>query len=132
MASKDIKTYDEVYDKPLVAYETTDCYGNKVIIKHKNPEHHCSSNELEQWAPIFHNLGYIVKHPSRVRPTSSKNPKALKNKKRGKILVFIKDNFISDLDLPGKKEFRDETHVVVMYDKTKKKNYTLTYSIYSK
>lgn len=126
------KTYNEVWNKPTKPYQSADVNGEMVSIMPKNPDHHQSNHPLEQTPTVFLNLDQILLHPHEIKPDTSNAPKAIESRKKGKCLIYLRNNFIKELNIPGYKDWRgDETRVVVMYEKTGK-NYTKTYRITKK
>ena len=127
-----IKSYEETYNVPMNSYVVTDIDGRNVKINTKRQSKHKSQNQLEQWPPVFHNIGWILQNADKIEPSKSNNPQAIANRKKGAIKIYKKINFIKELKLSGHSDDKDETHVIVLYDKRAKKNYSLTYSIYQR
>lgn len=133
MSDTKLKTYDETFSVPLEQYEVSDIDGKIVTINPKTIGNHQSDNHFEQWAPVHFNIGWILQNPDNVKISTSNNPQAVENRKKGEIKIYTKQNFLSGLDLPSvSASFRDETQVVVLYEEETDKNYTLTYIIYPK
>lgn len=129
----ELKTYDETYDEPLEQYVAYDVKGEAVTVNPKDPEKHQSSHPIEDSGYLFHNLGYIKANPHQIEPSKSNNPQAAENLKKGDIIVYSRDNFVKELDVPGYIHWQgDKTSVVVLYDKDKQENYTLTYYVSKK
>lgn len=124
-------SFEDTISKPVVAYSAFDNVGKEVIIRPKNPERHQSSSGLDRHPTVFHNLGKVIENPDIVRPSPSKNPKALEHKKTGEIKIFEKKGYLRALNLPGQEQ--GDVWVVVKYEDESKfenpKNYTLTYLI---
>jgi len=125
-----LRTFDETSGLPLRSYTSLDLNGKEIQINTKNPSVHKSSNPLEQWAPVFLNIGWILQNYDEVKDSTSNDPKAITNRKKGDVKIFIKNNFIETLDIPGQIGIQDQTQVVVLYGE--KTNYTLTYSIFTR
>lgn len=108
-----IQTYDETYELPLVSYTIPDPEGKIIVINPKNIEKHSSNHPLEQHPTVYHNLGYVIKQPHDIRLSSSKNPIALKNKKKGQIKIYSRNNLIDEIGLSHLIGYRkDKTQVV--------------------
>lgn len=126
------KTYNEVWDKPIKPYQSADVNGNGISIMPKNPKHHQSCHPLEQVPTLFYNLDQILLHPHKIESDSSNNPVAVKSRKKGKSLIYLRNDFIKELKIPGYCDWKgDQTIVVVMYENTGK-NYTKTYRVIKK
>ena len=126
------KTNEEVWDwRPLKSY-TVNVEGEVVSIIPKILEHHDSHHPLEQTPTFFYNLDQVLLNPDEIKPDCSNEPRAIESRKKGKVLIYLKNNFINELKIPGYSDWKgDETRVVVMYEKTGK-NYTKTYRIIKK
>lgn len=125
------KTYEEVADIPVQQY-TTIKNGKVIEIKVKNPAEHTSNHPLDNEPTFFYNLEQIILHPHRTITKKSNNPKAIKNRKKGKVVTYVRDNFVSELNIPGYINWKgDETRVVTMYGYLGD-NYTETYYIIKK
>lgn len=131
MANIKFKTYGEIGDLSIRSY-TTNKDGKPIVINPKKEGKHQSGHPLDKCPTFFYNLDQIVLHPHRIVPDNSKNPKAIENRKKGKIVIYARDNFLSDCNIPGYKNWQgDETRVVTLYEDTGK-NYTLTFYIKKK
>lgn len=127
-----LKSYDDTYQLKIEPYTVNDPDGNVVTIMPKNPGNHTLTTDVELWAPVFHNLGAIVMDPTRVYPSTSKNPQAIEHRKKGKVMVYEKEGLIENLgftNLDYKQQ--DLCQCIVMYEDSGS-NYTLTYHIFAK
>jgi len=125
------RTNEEVWDWPIESYSVT-VEGKEIEITPKIPGHHESSHPLEQTPTYFYNLDQVLLHPDDVLLDTSNNPKAVESRKKGECKIYIKNDFIKDLHIPGYSDWKgDETRVVVMFENTGK-NYTKTYRITKK
>lgn len=116
--------------KPLKPYDTYDQKGRKVKIQPKKNSKHGLTHPLENDSTVYYELGDIVKNPTKVTVSTSNNPKAKANQLKGQVLIYEQEDFAKKLDIPGYKDLQgDITEVVILYDKTKKKNYSLTYHV---
>ncbi len=128
------KTFEETCDRPIRAYEVTDCEGRKVKITPKNPANHESDSAIEQNPTVFHNLGAILVDLDTVVPSTSRNPVAIKHNETGNVLIYHKKGFVHGLNLPDGRYTGNETMIVIVkYEDKEKvprpKNYTLSYRI---
>lgn len=127
----ELKTYDETYTLPLVAYEATDLDGKQITINKKIPINHQSESIFDQYAPVFYNIGWILQNYDACELDHSQTPEAKAHRKEGTVKIYTKNNFIKTIGLDNLAS-HDKTQVVVLYRNDKPVNYTLTYSIYPK
>ncbi|PIZ64490.1 hypothetical protein CO051_04835 [Candidatus Roizmanbacteria bacterium CG_4_9_14_0_2_um_filter_39_13] len=121
-----IKTYNDTWNMPIKPYEAIDFNGKKITIQPKNKLKHESSHPVEQMPTYFYNLGSIVANPDCVIESTSSNPTAVKNSKKGKHYIYKKEGYVISLDIPGQLGQNEETLVVVFYG-VDGINYTRTY-----
>ena len=125
----EIKSFTEVGSKTSSYSVYNNIYpGSEVIVRPKGPGH-ISHHPLESHPVVFHNIGYVIAHPDRHGPTTSKT-KATKEKQQiGEVVLYEKDNFFELIDLPGAKDSYPEhtATVVVLYKYDGSENPTMTY-----
>ena len=131
MAEIRYKTNEEVWNWPIKSYTVN--VGEKAVeVMPKIPEHHQSYHPLEQSPTVFYNIDQVLLNPDDVLPDSSNELRAIESRKKGEVKIYLKNNFIKNLKIPGYSDWKDdEMRVVVMYEKTGK-NYTKTYRITKK
>jgi len=130
----DVLKHEEIWSLPLVEYPAKDQDGRDVVIRPKLPEEHESHHPLEQTPAYFYNLKLVLENPDEVVPSTSQNPNALKSAEFGETKIYIKNDFVKQLNIPGYSNMENEqTQVVVFYGnekwQNKTKNFTRTYGI---
>ncbi len=117
--------FPDLAGQELVSYTVTDPDGRIIEITPKNPAKHSSPDPMDNNPHYHYNLGMIIMNPDDIREDSSNNPQAQKNRELGKILTYIKNDYILELDLPDSPNYHNTcTEVVVQYTDTK--NFTRT------
>lgn len=124
-----IYTDDILWNKPIKTYTVLDSDGKKVKIQKKTAANHQSSHPLDQSSTLHYNKGYIITHcDEKVVNPKSNSPKAIENRKKGKVVQYTKKCFIKQMNIPGWDIINDEISVFVLY-KNDGENYTLTHKI---
>lgn len=127
------KSFEDTWDQPLDQYVVYEVNGKPVTISKKNPSKHESDHPLLESGYFYHNLGAILEEPHNIAISTSNNPEAIAHRKIGQVMIYSRDNFVTELNPPGYINWRgDTTHIVVMFEDTTNKNYTLTYYIEKK
>lgn len=136
-------SFEDTISDTRNSYIATDLDGRKVIIQKKNPAKHNSHHPLEQHPTFFLNLGKVIAEPDNVREDRSSNPHAVANRENATVLIYEKENYVRNLNMPGNhspENWRGDTvEVVVKYShddegkitENSDKNYTLTYILFS-
>lgn len=128
--TSEFRTFEEVSGLPLRNY-TVLKDGKPIEIRTKGPSH-SSPHPLDTAPTLFYNLDKVILFPDRTITKESNEPQAIEHRKRGKVVIYARDNFVGKLDIPGYRDwYNDETRVVTLYEDSGK-NYTLTYYIIRK
>jgi hypothetical protein len=119
----------ELVGKEAKPYQTVDSDGRSVTIQPKREGQHTSGSTLDDFGPVFYNLGQIVEHPHKSKPSTSQNPKAIEHRRTGQVIEYSRRDFIPELNMPGHDgEYQDtETTVVVKYPNDGSENHSLTF-----
>lgn len=125
----EIISWEDAPLRPLRTYTCYDVDGIEVELQPKDPAKHESWHPVQDDPALFYNLRTVVSEPEETSLSVSKNPVAIENGQKGKIVVYSHSNLTNKIDFPGQPTLETKVDVVMLYPHDGTKPHSLTYII---